>query len=307
MSYHYLAFGIPFISEIELSALMPLPVDSPMENPVYVRLGTVPTQLSGEVVKADFFTDCTIDELLYHIPKIMKLYIANGNEVIVEPIDPEYTDHLIYFYSTCLTAILYQRDQVPFHVSGVFTAPGKVALFAAESGTGKSTLAVKLQELGYLPFTDDTAVIYVENGKCYALASYPMMRLWEKSIAEQTLLKEDEKQKIYADEGKMKYGFAFHEQFATEPAEVEQIIYLKKEGTEIQVKPIKNIEAFKALADNVFRQHWVPALEKGRLHFNLISRIVQLVPGTCITRPAEKPTYNQFPSIVKNILGNKDK
>lgn len=301
MMYYYLAFGIPVISEIELSALLPFEGAANSENPVYVKIGTVPDELQG-AVKASFFTSCTPNELICNIPKKIKLYIANGNEVIIEPIDPNYVSHIIHFYTTCLTAILYQRDQIPFHVSGVFAAPGKVVLFAAPSGAGKSTLAVKLQELGYAPFTDDTAVLYIENGKCYALASYPMMRLWEKTIFEQTLLNEDEKQKVYADDHRPKYGFSFHRKFAAEPAEVVQIIFLEKEGTEIQVKPIKNAHAFIALSNNVFGAHWVPAMQKSKLQFNLVSQVLNTIPCIQATRPESQDSFYEFPVAIKNIL-----
>ncbi len=302
MAYHYLAFGIPVISEIELSALVPFTEGFNSENPVHVKIGTVPDELSGEAVKADFFTHCTPNELVYNIPEIMKLYIANGNEVIIEPVNPDYTAHLIYFYSACLTAILYQRNYVTFHVSGVFTAPGKVALFAAPSGTGKSTLAVKLQELGCQPFTDDTAVLYVENGKCWALASYPMMRLWEKTIAEQTLLKEDDKQKIYDDDQRTKYGFSFHQHFFSYPAEVQQIIFLKEDGKKIKINTVKNTEAFTLLHDNIFRYRWANAMQKNRLPFLLVGDILNKVPCQLAVRPKGVNSFEQFALSIKNIL-----
>lgn len=300
--YHYLAYGIPVISEIELPALLPLENAPEAQDPVYVKLGTVPVNLLAPGTAADRNAYCNASEMIYTISEKIRFYIANGHTIIIEPITGDYTDNLIYFYSNCLAAMLYQRNLVPFHVSGVFTAPDKVVLFAAPSGTGKSTLAVKLQETGYRVFTDDTAVLFIEKDKCYAQASYPMIRLWENSINKQTFLKEVDKQKIYDDGDRDKFGFSFHGQFATRPAEVEQIIFLEKEGTDIQVKPIKSVDAFKALADNVYRCHWIPALQKNRLQFELISSILQLTPNALVTRPLEIPTFNQFPAIIKNIL-----
>ena len=299
--YHYQAFGIPVISAIELPALLPMEA-AQEERPVYVRLGQVPVTLREPGVQADRNAYCNAQEMIYTVPEKIKFYIANGDTIIIEPLTVDYSANLIYFYSNCLAAMLYQRHLIPFHVSGVFTAPGKVALFAAPSGTGKSTLAVKLQEIGFPIFTDDTAILYIKNNKCYALASYPMIRLWENSIKKQAVLDADARQKIYDDGEKDKFGFSFHSQFATGPAEVEQIIFLDKEGTDLQEKSIKNIDAFKALADNVYRCHWIPALQKNRLQFNLISQILQLVPNTLVTRPLESETFDQLPVMVKNIL-----
>lgn len=300
--YNYLAFGIPVISEIELPALIPLTDNSPLSRPVYVKLGTVPSELSKEGWHADRFALCNDSEMIYTVPDKIKFYIAKGDEITIEPINPNYATNLIYFYSNCLAAILYQRDLIPFHVSGVFTKENKVVLFAAPSGTGKSTLAVKLQELGFKPFTDDTAVLFVKAGKCYARASYPMMRLWQNSLKEQALLSETDKKRLYEEDEIDKFGFSFHEKFPLEAVEVEKIIFLREDGNDICVVPVQGAKMFPQLADNVYRCHWIPALKKNILQFHLISQILCIVPCFLATRPAEMNSINSFPLAIKNIL-----
>ncbi len=305
MAYHYLAYGIPVISEIELPALIPLADLSNIENPVQVTLGAIPAEIPG-AVKADYFTCCTPNELIFTIPEKVKYHIKNGNQITIEVIDPHYSLILIYCYSYALTAIVYQRNFFPFHVSGVFTEAGKVALFAAESGTGKSTLAVKLQELGFQPFTDDTAILFIKDGKCYAQASYPMIRLWENSIPEQKLLNGDEKQKIFDNGEKEKFGFSFHHKFITEPVEVAHFIFLEKEGMEIQQNPVKKIEAFKKMSDNAFLRHWIPGQQKSKLQFELISKILNILSFQQVSRPLLSNSFEAFPLYIKNILLNVD-
>ncbi|MBO9620845.1 MAG: hypothetical protein J7539_17620 [Niabella sp.] len=301
MAYHYLAFGIPIISEIELPALLPTKEKQNNLKPLYVKVGIVPAELSG-ATQADEFTYCTENETICSIPGKIKFYISNSDTVIIEPVAPDYSANLLYFYSNGLAAALYQRNLIPFHVSGVFVEEGKVALFAAPSRTGKSTLALKLRELGFKPFTDDTAILSVENGKCYAQASYPMMRLWQNTLSQQALLGDEDKQKIYAEAEIDKYGFSFHEQFTSEAVEVKQILFLKEEGSEIQVQPVKNVDAFVALSNNVYRCHWVPAMQKSRLQFFLITRILEVVPHILVKRPRGLNSFEQFPLAVKNIL-----
>lgn len=304
MTYYYLAFGIPVISEIELPALYPINELQNLENPVYVRIGTAPDKLVNEGQNADRNAYCNPSEMIYTISEKIRFYVSNGNQVTIEPIAADYMANLIYFYSNGLAAVLYQRNMIPFHVSGVFTGPGKVALFAAPSGTGKSTLAVKLQELGFRPFTDDTAVLFVEDGKCYAQASYPMIRLWEQTLDQQTLLNTANKQKIFDDGDRDKFGFAFHEQFSLEPVEVEKIIFLNKEGTEMRLSAIGNIEAFKALSDNVYRNHWIPVIQKSKLQFSLVSKILNNTPYFLAMRPKNVNSISEFPLFMKKILQN---
>ncbi len=307
MAYHYLAFGIPLISEIELSALVSIDCDIECQNPVVVQLGTVPDRLLQEGSQPDPFAWCNANEMLYTVPEKIKFYISNGNRIVIEPISSNYSANLIYFYSNALAAILYQRNLIPFHVSGVFVEEDKVALFAAPSQTGKSTLALKLQELGFKPFTDDTAILFIENGKVYAQASYPMMRLWQNSLDQQNLLTENDKQQLYEEEEYDKFGFSFHNSFTTDAVEVTQILFLQKEGTEIKEQSIKSIEAFKALADNVYRCHWIPALGKSRLQFVLISQMLQILTYTLAVRPETANSITEFPQFVKNILKKANK
>ncbi len=305
MAYHYLAFGIPIISEIELPALFATDdCPSPEKNPVHVRLGTAPAELTAGGQYADRNAYCNASEMIYTIAEKIRFYISNGNQVIIEPIAADYTSNLIYFYSNGLAAVLYQRNLIPFHVSGVFTQPGKVALFAAPSGTGKSTLAVKLQELGFQPFTDDTAVLFIKDGKCYAQASYPMIRLWEQTLDQQSLLDTADKQKIFDDGERDKFGFSFHSQFATTPVEVEKIIFLDKEGSEMRLSDIGSIAAFKALSDNVYRNHWIPLIQKSRLQFSLIGEILKNTPCFLALRAKNVNSISEFPEFIKKILQN---
>jgi hypothetical protein len=242
--------------------------------------------------------------MIYTVAEKIRFYISGGNQVIIEPIAADYRANLIYFYSNGLAAVLYQRDMIPFHVSGVFTQPGKVALFAAPSGTGKSTLAVKLQELGFQPFTDDTAVLFIKDGKCCAHASYPMIRLWEQTLDQQSLLNIADKQKIFDDGDRDKFGFSFHNQFTTSPVEVEKIIFLNKESSEMRLATIGSIEAFKELSDNVYRNHWIPVIQKSKLQFALVGKILNNTPYFLAQRPKDVNSISEFAIFMKKILQN---
>ncbi len=304
--FYYKAYGLPVISEIALPALLPVSQEATKQHPIYIKIGVVPEKLNTEGVYADDRTLCNANEAIFTAAGEIKFYISQGNSIVVQPIDPDYTPHLIYLYSNGLAAALYQRNLIPFHVSGVFVGEGRVALFAAPSKTGKSTLAVKLQELGYKPFTDDTAVLFIKDNQCYAQASYPMIRLWQHTLPEQNLLNTADKQKLYEVDEVNKYGFSFHEHFAEEPVEVAQILFLKEEGNALVQQSISPLEAFSELANNVYRCHWIPAMEKGRIQFTLISRILHLVPYAQALRPAGQKSFEEFPLFIKNILENRN-
>jgi hypothetical protein len=193
MAYFYKAYNIPVISEIPLVSLVVIEKDQIGDiEPIRVQLGNVPKKLRDKANEKKPFTSFNENELLFNLPDTASYYIQDGNKITIEPCGDNLAEIHLQIYSNCLAAILYQRNLLPFHVSGVMV-DGKVLLLAAASGTGKSTTAIKLQELGYPVFTDDTALIEFHDGVCYARASYPMVRLWQSSIDKQNIFDENDK------------------------------------------------------------------------------------------------------------------
>lgn len=69
------------------------------------------------------------------------------------------------------------------HCACIESGSGSVLLLG-QSGWGKSTLAGLLQRRGYRLYSDDCAVLFVDNGETCALSTYPSLRLYEDSIRE---------------------------------------------------------------------------------------------------------------------------
>ncbi len=301
MNYTYVAFGLSIISDIELSALMPV-ADLPEHASIEIRQGKVPEQTKEPPLETKPFSVFNSHEFLYSIPGIARYYVQNGEKVIIEPQCGDWSSILLYFYSNCLAAVLFQRDLIPFHVSGVFIGEQKVLLFAAPSRTGKSTTAVMLEQRGYPAFTDDTAVLTVDDGKCYAQASYPMVRLWPSSIGQQTLYNESEKRAIRNDVEIKKYGFHFHEKFVTDKVEVAGIVFLEEQGTDIVVERIKPNYSIQLLGSNIYRNHWVNGMKKQVLQFNTLTNIVNRLVMWKAVRPKGQATFESFAGAIEEQI-----
>jgi hypothetical protein len=299
MPYHYQAYGIPIISEIELPALSGFDELFPAA-PVYVSCGTVAEtllQLPNEEKPFSLFNE---NEFRYELPDIARYYIAHGTQIVIEPLCNNWDEILLYFYANGLAAALLQRNLIPFHVSGVFTEPNKVLLFAAPSRTGKSTTALMLQQKGYAPFTDDTALLTVENGRCYAQASYPMARLWQNTIELQSVYAEAEKQPIFAKIDK--YGFSFHDQFSTQKVEVQAIVFLEEVGTDIKIEAFKASHTMQHLGANIYRGQWLQGMKKQHLQFLQLTSIAKVLPAYKATRPQNRPTFEAFAEAIENEI-----
>ena len=299
MPFQYQAFGLPILSAIELPDLAGFSANI-RSNPINIELGKVPVSLIESPTEIKPLSTFNEHEFLFMLPDIAKYYVSNGNKIIVEPLTDNWDDIRLHLYANCLAVALFQRDILPFHVSGVFTAPNKVILFAAPSRTGKSTMAVLLQQKGYVPFTDDTAVLSVTDGKCYAQASYPMARLWQDTFEKQTQFAETDKQALCFDANK--FGFSFHDNFTSEQAEVVAIVFLEIDGSEINTVPINQTKGLQKLVNNVYRLQWVSGMKKQVLQFKHLTEIVKSVPTYAANRPKDIDTHQSFVDAIETQI-----
>ncbi|TFV97391.1 hypothetical protein E4S40_01675 [Algoriphagus kandeliae] len=235
------------------------------------------------------------------IEGVAKYLVRNGKEILIEPTSEDWKSILLFFYSNCLGALLFQRDLIPFHVSGVLDPDGKVWLFAAPSQTGKSTTALKLKEKGFEIFTDDTALIYVREGKCWSIPSYPMIRAWKNTLDKQSVFQPEEATQIRSEIDK--YGIFFHEHFQDIPREVKGIIFLEEEGQEIQIRKIGVMEALPLLGNNIYRGYWVEGMKKQIIQFEVLTSIIRYTNFWKAIRPKNQDSFNSFTDeIIDQIL-----
>ena len=305
MNYSYVAFGLPVLSDLELEAFMPAEHGDESLRPVRVSIGEVPAALENPPLESKPFTTFNEREFLYAVPGVARYYVRDGETVIIEPQSEDWRTILLFFYSNSMAAALFQRNIIPFHVSGVFVERGKVLLFAAPSRTGKSTTAVMLEQQGFPVFTDDTAVLTIENGKCYACASYPMMRLWKNTIEQQTVWDEQEKRALRSDIELNKYGFHFHNRFTTDRVEVAGVVCLEEQGTEIIIERIKPALFIQLFGNNIYRSQWLVGMKKQVLQFKTLSGIVNTIPAWKASRPKGVPSFLPFAeAIEKEIIAD---
>jgi len=314
MIFCYISYGICIQSSIELPAFVPFAGDNDA-TPIEVSVGKTPDSLVENATVTKPFATFNENEFLYTVPDVARYYVQNGTRITIDSLGGDWSEILLFFYSNCMAAALFQRNIIPFHVSGVFVEKNRVLLFAAPSRTGKSTTAVMLQEKGYAPFTDDTAVLFVENGKCYAQASYPMIRLWQNSIVHQDVLEEQEKQPIRTDIEFEKYGFFFHDTFVVNPVEVVGIVFLDEMGDKITIEPVKPAVAMQHLGANIYRKQWLNGMKKQRLQFTQLTSIVGSTATWKATRPKGVDTFQSFADaidqqiiqrVMSQAIGQKD-
>lgn len=299
MQYNYKVFNLCCSSTIKLPSFLVNEDDKQADFEVV--LGTVAPNFKKEPTVKKPFTQFNENEFFYQIPDIARYFVSNGNKVVIEPLCEDWDSILLFFYSNCIAAILFQNDLIPFHVSGVLDARGGLWLFAAPSRTGKSTTALKLKEKGYTYFTDDTALITIEDDVCVAIASYPVLRAWENTINNQQLYALADAKQLRAEINK--FGIAFHDDFVSTSQKVKGIIFLDMQGDSIQIEKMKPAIGMQYLGNNIYRNKWVHGMNKQLLQFKTVSAISQKVPFWKATRPKDKPSFDSFAdAIIEQII-----
>lgn len=300
MNFHYTAYGINILSEIEFPALMNGNFDTQQE-PISVRIGETPLLETNQfpIIKKTF-ANYSQNEYLLQLPEIAYFYISDGKTIIIEPKCTDWNLINLHFYANALTIALYQRNILLLHVSGIKTTDNKVLLLAAPRGTGKSTTAVRLHSKGYAIFSDDTVRVVLEDGKLFAYPSYPMIRMWEDSFQNQDVFKEKDKVKLV--EGLNKSGFLFHETFISSKMEIGGIVFLEASGNTISVEKIIEKDYFLYLKQNFYRNHWIANLKKQTIQFKIIEHFISKIPAWKAIRPLKGNSEKEFSEKIIEIV-----
>ena len=157
----YQAFGLCLSSELALNHFLPL---SPHSRPdVSISIGLVPETIPSPIHQGRWMQASQKDYLL-EIPQLGKFLVSDGRKIVVEPFDGIEL-HILntYLLGIILAPLLFQRKMFPLHASAV--SNGKQCyLFAADSGTGKSTMAANFITDGFKLIADDICVLSIDKG-----------------------------------------------------------------------------------------------------------------------------------------------
>ncbi len=300
MHFYYQIYGIPIVSELELPALIQSSPEKHTISPVYVNLGIVPSALKHPEKGNTAYSIFNENECIIRFPEIGSYYITAGSQIIVAPADNRITDHAMPVYTSCISIALLQRNLFLMHVSGCFVARDEVLLLAAKSGTGKSTTAALLKQIGYPTFTDDTALLSIENGRCYARASYPETRMWkDASQTQQVYNLADGKQVYHKSE---KFSFSFADSFTTEKMAVKGIVFLEAAGDELKITSLKALESWQLLNVNMYVIRFIDGMNKARQLFHYTSLLSNTLPAWKATRPKSVKSFEQFSEAIQEQI-----
>jgi len=300
--YKYFGFGLNILSQIEFPEF--LPANFELED-IYIRSEKMPERLNNYPDYSTIFSNATAEGYFLNIPEVAKYYASNGKVVIIEPYtDADQRSIRMFFLSSVMAALLVQRNQILLHASAIIHNE-QLVLFLGESGAGKSSIAAEMTKRGYALFSDDICVLNTvdqKENKMTAYSSYPMMKLWDKTIN----ALDDERfittHKIRPNAEK--FGYFFHEIFKIKPLSVKKILILNPDilQEEYGSRKISGVEAFELLSKNTYRGQFILDNKIQKIHFESISQLIQNTEIFIVSRPVDKADIKSFTDFVEALI-----
>ena len=282
MNYRYFVFGLHIESTVELPEL--LKSEQKTLPDVSIYFGKTPENLPNCQKKGVAF-EVAMSEFLLDLKGIARFYVANGNEIIVEPKESGNKDDIRNFLlGSCFGALLHQRKILAIHASAIIHQ-GKAVLFTGLSGIGKSTTANAFRLEGYKMLTDDICPIKFVDNKPFALPGYPLSKLWEDSLKQ---LRIDYKHLNYIRADIPKRKVSISSNFSIEPIEVKAIYLLESHHkATVKLENMKNTGRFQLIRHMTYRKSLIKGMGMQSYHFKNCMQLANQIEVKRIYRPIE--------------------
>lgn len=298
--FHYVAYGLYIQSEIELRGLTLYDGRSGNVEPdVSIVNGSVPESIENPVRSHPAF-QAKPGVFLLKVRGIARYLVCDGKRIVVERM-PGKTDGEIDVFLMCSVfgALFYQRGLLPLH-AGAIRVGDKCALFAGESGAGKSTTVTAFLKRGYKLHADDLSVISPSRRDSAPVPlvwpAMPQMKLWVDSL-EQAGGPSSQYEKQLP--GREKYLVPRVGDFNRQPLLVGKIYVLSKKSEEpVSLENVTGISKFYPLLRNTYRSQYLAALGVKEEHFNSLGQIAERIPVAYVHRPRD---YSNLDEVVDFI------
>ncbi len=294
-TYTYSAFGLVISSEIEIPEF----IVSNGISEVNILYGKVPKNLLKKEFEG-FRYQISKNEFLIKYSTWATFYVSNGNKIIIQPEkNVDERDIRAFLMSTVIAILLHQRKCLPLHSSGI-VFKNKVVLFAGNSGIGKSTIAIALNnKYKYKLISDDITVISEQNSLPQIHSSFPSVKLWQDSLEMLEISKND---LPFIRKDVFKYRYNSNTDFYNGTLNIDSIFVLENnDKNKTEISEIKGVDKFNIVRNQIFRAKMVKELYS-KEHFKLITLLLNSAKCYIISRPKDVNTINELCALVHKTL-----
>lgn len=277
-----LAYGTVFASELPLVGFGPS--DQPAN--VEIVLGDVPLSIDAPGAHGMFWS-ATSNEVLFDVPGLMRVHVADGRRITVAPAGASSSDTLTDIESlltgTPIAAALMQRGEMVLHGSAALVAGGALVVTGL-NGSGKSSVVSALSTLGLPIVCDNLSVMTphdAEEGGGWLVQPGPStVKLWH-DMAVALDRPVETGARISADVNK----FRFDVPATQSPVPVRAVVHLERAAVgEPQLCRLADAEATVMVMRDHFRGKIARLCRPGALADS--ASLAQAVPVYSCLRPA---------------------
>jgi hypothetical protein len=295
----YKAYGLAFLSEIPLPGLQ----IAEGQPDVTIRYGFVHNILPESSATG---IQATRREFLLHVRDVASYYVADGNEIVIEP-EGSFDEPGIrlFLFGSVFCALLQQRGYLVLHGSAI-QVNSQGVLFTGVSGIGKSTLAAAFYQEGYRVLTDDVCAVMIDKQDTpYIIPGFPGIKLWKdaaerfgKNVTELVPVKKDlEKFQIEAGE-----------RFLDSTVALDKIFILHSaDNRDIAIAQITGFHKLEAVIENTYRYRFVKAQGVNSLHFSQCAAVVNHARVYDVLRPKSGFFMHELVTAIEGDLVKDDK
>lgn len=297
--FAYRIHGLTLLSQLKCPELTPGDVSVASHAPVTIRLGAIPRDPTFRQMSS---TGCVIHPRRLHlwIEGVGSFLALAGTTIIVDPVvgsDP--AEVRLYLLGLIIGTILHQRGVMVLHASAIQTPAGAVA-FAANSGVGKSTLAMAMHLAGYPLLTDDLCTVRHDPRRGLWVAPGTRRVKLHPDTAALLGLDIGEGQPVSRDRDKLSFVLA-HDR----PSWLPLVAVYVLEVNDIDRPHTRRLgvgEAYQVLTRHTYRRDWLEPLELQAQFFHNVVTIIGRLPIYRLVRSNVGLDTDALINLVEEVL-----
>ncbi|MEM9136608.1 MAG: hypothetical protein AAGB01_04585 [Cyanobacteria bacterium P01_F01_bin.42] len=285
--WHYWAYGLYLKSEIEIPCLLPwrdeLMTTLQSPDPVWVQVVSaeaVEQRIPPDVAEQKFAVQVTNGEITIYLRDLATFFIREGAHVTCVPSPKAAQQQLtLALAGVAMAGVLFQKGYLVAHGSAVAVG-NEAALFLGNSGAGKSSLAIALQQRGHSVLTDDLAVITFDQETPHLLPAFPHLRIPVQTAAALNL----DWSSLMALPETDKRGMALREQFVPQAIPLRHAYVLQAGASPL----IQRLPGHQALMELMHHSEVMGLLfQSPARHFQACAPLAQHIPISAFQRPLD--------------------
>jgi len=225
--------------------------------------------------------------------------VSGGNAITVEQLpggNPAVVRQILSGWA--LAGIFHQRGMMPLHGSVICDGEACFVL-CAESGIGKSTLAIAFLNAGHTYLDDNVALIHFGKDIPWVIPGIPEIRLWEDAL-QHVAFEHRVVGRVKPDVNKL--ALLSRANFKNEPVILKRIFILRRtQNPDISFVPLIGAAKFKVLWEHVFCVRFMGDSGNKFSLFQNLKKLASDIACFEIRLPAELPPPDKLREIIHDF------